>query len=172
MSSGQTAIQAKGVTKLFQGAGQDAVKALDDVSVAIRENEFFTLLGPSGCGKTTLLRLIAGFDFPTEGDILLHGQNIAPLPPYKRPVNTVFQSYALFPHMTVGQNIGFGLEMLGKPRAEIEARVSEMLKLVQMEELRNRKTSQISGGPQQRVAGERVGPGPNACCRRPQAQRM
>ena len=152
LSSGQTAIQAKGVTKLFQGAGQDAVKALDDVSVAIRENEFFTLLGPSGCGKTTLLRLIAGFDFPTEGDILLHGQNIAPLPPYKRPVNTVFQSYALFPHMTVGQNIGFGLEMLGKPRAEIEARVSEMLKLVQMEELRNRKTSQISGGQQQRVA--------------------
>ena len=152
LSSGQAAIQAKGVTKLFQGAGQDAVKALDDVSVAIRENEFFTLLGPSGCGKTTLLRLIAGFDFPTEGDILLHGQNIAPLPPYKRPVNTVFQSYALFPHMTVGQNIGFGLEMLGKPRAEIEARVSEMLKLVQMEELRNRKTSQISGGQQQRVA--------------------
>ncbi len=148
MSSGQTAIQAKGVTKLFQGTGQDAVKALDNVSVSIRENEFFTLLGPSGCGKTTLLRLIAGFDFPTEGEILLYGQNIAPLPPYKRPVNTVFQSYALFPHMTVGQNIGFGLEMLGKPRAEIDSRVSEMLKLVQMEELRNRKTS----GQQQRVA--------------------
>jgi spermidine/putrescine transport system ATP-binding protein len=152
LSSGQTAIQAKGVTKLFQGTGQDAVKALDNVSVSIRENEFFTLLGPSGCGKTTLLRLIAGFDFPTEGEILLYGQNIAPLPPYKRPVNTVFQSYALFPHMTVGQNIGFGLEMLGKPRAEIDSRVSEMLKLVQMEELRNRKTSQISGGQQQRVA--------------------
>jgi spermidine/putrescine transport system ATP-binding protein len=152
LSSGQTAIQAKGVTKLFQGAGQDAVKALDNVSVSIRENEFFTLLGPSGCGKTTLLRLIAGFDFPTEGEILLYGQNIAPLPPYKRPVNTVFQSYALFPHMTVGQNIGFGLEMLGKPRAEIDSRVGEMLKLVQMEELRNRKTSQISGGQQQRVA--------------------
>ena len=152
MSSGQTAIQAKGVTKLFQGTGQDAVKALDNVSVSIRENEFFTLLGPSGCGKTTLLRLIAGFDFPTEGEILLYGQNIAPLPPYKRPVNTVFQSYALFPHMTVGQNIGFGLEMLGKPRAEIDSRVGEMLKLVQMEELRNRKTGQISGGQQQRVA--------------------
>jgi spermidine/putrescine transport system ATP-binding protein len=128
------------------------VKALDNVSVEIRENEFFTLLGPSGCGKTTLLRLIAGFDFPTEGEILLHGQNIAPLPPYKRPVNTVFQSYALFPHMTVGQNIAFGLEMLGRPKPEIEARVAEMLKLVQMEELRNRRTSQISGGQQQRVA--------------------
>ena len=152
LAAGQSAIEAKGVTKLFQGAGQDAVKALDNVSVTIRENEFFTLLGPSGCGKTTLLRLIAGFDFPTEGEILLYGQDIAPLPPYKRPVNTVFQNYALFPHMTVGQNIGFGLEMLGKPSAEIEARVSQMLKLVRMEELKNRKTSQISGGQQQRVA--------------------
>ena len=152
MSSGQTAIEAKGVTKEFQGSGQDSVKALDNVSVSIRENEFFTLLGPSGCGKTTLLRLIAGFDFPTEGEILLHGQNIAPLPPYKRPVNTVFQSYALFPHMTVGQNISFGLEMLGRPAAEIDARVTQMLRLVRMEELRNRRTSQISGGQQQRVA--------------------
>ena len=152
MAAGQNAIEARNVTKLFQGSGQDQVKALDDVSVAIRENEFFTLLGPSGCGKTTLLRLIAGFDFPTEGEILLHGQNIAPLPPYKRPVNTVFQSYALFPHMSVGQNIAFGLEMLGKPRSEIDARVDQMLRLVRMEELKNRKTSQISGGQQQRVA--------------------
>ena len=151
MAAGQTAIEAKGVTKQF-GAGQDAVKALDNVSVSIRQNEFFTLLGPSGCGKTTLLRLIAGFDFPTEGEILLYGENIAPLPPYKRPVNTVFQSYALFPHMTVAQNIGFGLEMLGKPRAEIDERVSQMLRLVRMEELANRRTSQISGGQQQRVA--------------------
>ncbi len=151
MAAGKTAIEAKGVTKQF-GAGQDAVRALDNVSVSIRENEFFTLLGPSGCGKTTLLRLIAGFDFPTEGQILLYGENIAPLPPYKRPVNTVFQSYALFPHMTVAQNIGFGLEMLGKPRSEIDARVTQMLQLVRMEELRNRRTSQISGGQQQRVA--------------------
>ncbi|TGV62768.1 ATP-binding cassette domain-containing protein, partial [Mesorhizobium sp. M00.F.Ca.ET.149.01.1.1] len=120
--------------------------------MSIRENEFFTLLGPSGCGKTTLLRLIAGFDFPTAGEILLHGQDIAPLPPFKRPVNTVFQSYALFPHMTVAQNIGFGLEMLGKPKAEIEARVAQMLKLVKMEALKARRTSQISGGQQQRVA--------------------
>ena len=152
MAAGQNAIEAIGVTKVFQGAGQDAVKALDNVSVLIRENEFFTLLGPSGCGKTTLLRLIAGFDFPTDGQIMLYGEDIAPLPPFKRPVNTVFQSYALFPHMTVGQNIGFGLEMLGKPKAEIESRVREMLQLVRMEELRNRKTSQISGGQQQRVA--------------------
>jgi spermidine/putrescine transport system ATP-binding protein len=152
LAAGQSAIEAKGVTKLFQGAGQDPVKALDNVSVTIHENEFFTLLGPSGCGKTTLLRLIAGFDFPTEGEILLYGEDIAPLPPFKRPVNTVFQSYALFPHMTVAQNIGFGLEMLGKPRGEIDARVGDMLRLVRMEELRNRKTSQISGGQQQRVA--------------------
>ena len=152
MPAGQTAIEAKGVTKAFQSSGSDPVKALDNVSVSIRENEFFTLLGPSGCGKTTLLRLIAGFDFPTEGEILLYGEDIAPLPPYKRPVNTVFQNYALFPHMTVAQNIGFGLEMLGKPKAEVERRTAQMLKLVRMEELSGRKTSQISGGQQQRVA--------------------
>ena len=96
----------------------------------IQENEFFTLLGPSGCGKTTLLRLIAGFDFPAGGEILLYGEDIAPLPPDKRPVNTVFQNYALFPHMTVGQNIGFGLEMLGKPRSEVDETVGRMLRLV------------------------------------------
>jgi spermidine/putrescine transport system ATP-binding protein len=148
MTGNRPAIEAKGVSKVFQGA----VTALDNVSVTIRENEFFTLLGPSGCGKTTLLRLIAGFDFPTAGEILLYGDDIAPLPPFKRPVNTVFQSYALFPHMTVAQNIGFGLEMLGRPRREIDARVDAMLKLVRMEELKNRRTSQISGGQQQRVA--------------------
>jgi len=151
MMASAAAVEARGVTKVF-GAGQDGVRALDGVSVTIRENEFFTLLGPSGCGKTTLLRLIAGFDFPTEGEILLYGQDIAPLPPFKRPVNTVFQSYSLFPHMTVGQNIGFGLEMLGRSKAEVDARVTEMLRLVRMEELRNRRTSQISGGQQQRVA--------------------
>jgi spermidine/putrescine transport system ATP-binding protein len=148
----KTAIDARGVSKVFKGSGQDEVRALDSVSVAIQENEFFTLLGPSGCGKTTLLRLIAGFDFPTEGEILLYGDDIAALPPYKRPVNTVFQNYALFPHMTVAQNIGFGLEMLGKPKPEIDARVGEMLRLVQMGDLKNRRTSQISGGQQQRVA--------------------
>ncbi|OQM77109.1 ABC transporter ATP-binding protein [Manganibacter manganicus] len=147
----RNAIEIRDVRKVF-GSGENPVVALDTVSVPIRENEFFTLLGPSGCGKTTLLRLIAGFDFPTSGEILLYGRDIAPLPPYKRPVNTVFQSYALFPHMTVAQNIAFGLEMLGRPKAETDARVAEMLKLVRMEQLASRRTSQISGGQQQRVA--------------------
>jgi spermidine/putrescine transport system ATP-binding protein len=137
------------------------MRALDNVSVAIRENEFFTLLGPSGCGKTTLLRLIAGFEYPTEGAILLHGEDIAGLPPFKRPVNTVFQSYALFPHLTVAENIAFGLQMLGRPKDEIARRVSEMLKLVHMEELGDRRTDQISGGQAQRVALARaLAPGP------------
>ncbi len=151
-AAGAAAIEAKGVSKVFTGLRQDSFRALDRVSVTIRENEFFTLLGPSGCGKTTLLRLIAGFDFPSEGEILLYGKDIAPLPPYRRPVNTVFQNYALFPHMTVAQNIAFGLEMLGKEKAETQARVEEMLKLVRMEAMRDRRTSQISGGQQQRVA--------------------
>jgi spermidine/putrescine transport system ATP-binding protein len=152
LTSQKSAIAVRNVSKVFAGSTGNAFKALDDVSVSIEQNEFFTLLGPSGCGKTTLLRLIAGFDFPTDGSILLYGEDIATLPPFKRPVNTVFQNYALFPHMTVAQNIGFGLEMLGKPKADIEARVSEMLRLVQMAELKDRKISQISGGQQQRVA--------------------
>jgi len=152
LADSKVAIAAQNVRKVFKGAGQDAVAALDNVSLTINQNEFFTLLGPSGCGKTTLLRLIAGFEFPTEGQILLYGEDIALLPAYKRPVNTVFQNYALFPHMTVAQNIGFGLEMLGQAKPAIEARVAEMLKLVRMEELRDRRTSQISGGQQQRVA--------------------
>ena len=103
---------------------ETAVHALDDVSVTIRENEFFTLLGPSGCGKTTLLRLIAGFEYPTEGEILLYGEDIAPLPPFKRPVNTVFQSYALFPHHDGrAKTSASGWRCSGKPKAEIEARV-------------------------------------------------
>ncbi|MBP0441147.1 ABC transporter ATP-binding protein [Tianweitania sediminis] len=147
----RVAVEARNISKVF-GTGEHALRALDDVSVGIAENEFFTLLGPSGCGKTTLLRLIAGFEFPTSGAILLGGEDIATLPPYKRPVNTVFQSYALFPHLTVAQNVSFGLEMLGKPRGEIEARVAEMLKLMRMEQLANRRTDQISGGQAQRVA--------------------
>ena len=150
-SAGRNAIDVRGVRKVF-GSGDGQVTALDRVSVSIRENEFFTLLGPSGCGKTTLLRLIAGFEFPSDGQIMLHGEDIALLPPFRRPVNTVFQSYALFPHMTVAENIAFGLEMLGKSRSEIDGRTADMLKLVQMEELARRKTSEISGGQQQRVA--------------------
>jgi len=150
-SSDAPAISIEQVSKTF-GGGADMVRAVDDVSLAIRRNEFFTLLGPSGCGKTTLLRLIAGFEHPTHGKLLLEGVDISALPPYQRPVNTVFQNYALFPHMTVAQNIGFGLEMLGRPKAEIASTVDAMLKLVRMEELKNRRTSQISGGQQQRVA--------------------
>ncbi len=145
------AISVREVSKVF-GHDRHRVVALDRVSVDIRENEFFTLLGPSGCGKTTLLRLIAGFEHPTEGHIELGGEEISHLAPYERPVNTVFQSYALFPHLTVAQNIGFGLEMLDQPRAEVDATVGEMLALVKMEALRDRRTDQISGGQQQRVA--------------------
>lgn len=150
-AGGEVAIEAQNVTKLF-GSGEDEVRALDNISLSIRENEFFTLLGPSGCGKTTLLRLIAGFEHPSAGRILLQGSDISHLPPFKRPVNTVFQSYALFPHMTVAGNIAFGLEMLKIPKDEVAATVDEMLALVKMEELKHRKTSQISGGQQQRVA--------------------
>ena len=145
------AVEARNVVKVFD-VGADAVRALDDVSVTIRQNEFFTLLGPSGCGKTTLLRLIAGFEMPTAGGILLDGEEVGHLPPFKRPVNTVFQSYALFPHLTVAQNIGFGLKMLGRPSKEIDSRVNEMLSLVHMEPMKHRKVNQISGGQAQRVA--------------------
>ncbi len=144
-------IEIENATKTF-GAGASAFTALRDVDVTIADNEFFTLLGPSGCGKTTLLRLIAGFEPPTMGSIRLDGRDFSRLPPNKRPVNTVFQSYALFPHMSVSQNIAFGLEMLGKSKSETQSTVDEMLRLVQMEELKDRRTSEISGGQQQRVA--------------------
>lgn len=144
-------IEIDGATMIF-GEGSDAFTALDSVSVTIDSNEFFTLLGPSGCGKTTLLRVIAGFIDPTSGTVLLDGENLLDQPPYQRPVNTVFQSYALFPHMTVAQNISFGLEMLGRPKKEIKATVEEMLALVRMTPMADRKTSEISGGQQQRVA--------------------
>ncbi|HXP72863.1 MAG TPA: ABC transporter ATP-binding protein [Stellaceae bacterium] len=143
------AVDCQSITKTF-GAG--AVRALDGVSLAIRSNEFFTLLGPSGCGKTTLLRLIAGFEIQDAGTILLDGRPLDGLPPYRRPVNTVFQSYAVFPHLNVAENVAFGLEMKRRPRAEIDARVKEMLGLVKLEGLESRKPAQLSGGQQQRVA--------------------
>ncbi len=144
-------VEAREVTKVFGGGGEE-VRALDRVSVHIREGEFFTLLGPSGCGKTTLLRLIAGFEQPSEGEILLDGAPVTGLPPHRRPVNTVFQSYALFPHMTIAANIAFGLEMQGHSTAETAARVEEMLALVQLGGLDQRRPAQLSGGQQQRVA--------------------
>ena len=150
-SNPHAAIEARSIVKVY-GSGSPAVRALDDVSVTIRKGEFFTLLGPSGCGKTTLLRCIAGFETPTEGEILLAGRDITHEPPNRRPVNTVFQSYALFPHLSVRQNIGFGLEMQRRPRAGIAARVDEMLALVKLDSFADRKPGQLSGGQQQRVA--------------------
>src|SRR5215831_2476078 len=126
--------------------------AVDQVTLDIYEREFFALLGPSGCGKTTLLRLLAGFETPSEGRILLSGEDLGPVPPYRRPVNMMFQAYALFPHLTVEGNIAFGLKQDGVPRAEIAARVADMLRLVRLEGLGARKPHQLSGGQRQRVA--------------------
>ena len=144
-------LNIQGLSKRF-GYGKGEVTALHEVSFTIAEGEFFTLLGPSGCGKTTLLRLIAGFNSPTGGSLILDGKDIAAMPPNQRPVNTVFQSYALFPHMTVGQNVAFALEAQGRPRSEIDAAVDEMLTLVQLLHLKSRRSSELSGGQQQRVA--------------------
>ncbi len=146
-----SAIAIERICMEFGTPGQ-GLKALDDVSLDIHANEFFTLLGPSGCGKTTLLRLIAGFEQPSSGSIRLYGEHMEGLPPFRRPVNTVFQSYALFPHMSVADNIGFGLEMQGRPRSEIDATVSRMLDLVKLPEVGKRRADQLSGGQQQRIA--------------------
>ncbi|AOF89337.1 ABC transporter ATP-binding protein [Sinorhizobium sp. RAC02] len=126
--------------------------AVDDLTLNIYHREFFALLGASGCGKSTLLRMLAGFERPTSGEIILDGQDIAGIPPYKRPVNMMFQSYALFPHMTVESNIGFGLRQDGMPKNEIAERVTQMLKLVKLEQFAKRKPHQLSGGQRQRVA--------------------
>ncbi len=126
--------------------------AVNNLSLTIYEREFFALLGASGCGKSTLLRMLAGFEEPTAGRILLDGQDLAGIPPYRRPVNMMFQSYALFPHMTVAQNIAFGLKQDRMPKAEIEKRVGEMLRLVKLEGFDKRKPHQLSGGQRQRVA--------------------
>lgn len=137
----------EGVTKRF---GDFA--AVDNVSFAIEKGEIFALLGPSGCGKTTLLRMLAGFIEPDGGRILIDGQDISKLPPERRPVNTVFQSYALFPHLTIRDNIAFGLKMAKRPRAEIESEVDRMLDLVDLSEHGHKKPDRISGGQKQRVA--------------------
>jgi spermidine/putrescine transport system ATP-binding protein len=145
------AVDARNVGKIY-GSGKGEVQALADVSISIEKGEFFTLLGPSGCGKTTLLRCIAGFETPTSGTIHLSGKDITHTPPNQRPVNTVFQSYALFPHLTVAQNVGFGLKMQGKPAAEVARAVERVLALVKLEEFADRLPQQLSGGQQQRVA--------------------
>ncbi|MDZ4771260.1 MAG: ABC transporter ATP-binding protein [Chloroflexota bacterium] len=129
-----------------------AVKAVDAVSLDVADGEFFSMLGPSGSGKTTCLRLIAGFERPTTGQILLHGRDVSATPPYDRDVNTVFQDYALFPHMTVGENIAYGLMIRKVPKREREQRVGEMLTLVRLPDIEGRKPAQLSGGQRQRVA--------------------
>ncbi len=143
----QVLLKIDRVTKKF-----DETVAVDDVSLSIHQGEIFALLGGSGSGKSTLLRMLAGFERPTEGRIFLDGQDITDMPPYERPINMMFQSYALFPHMTVEQNIAFGLKQDGLPKAEIEERVKEMLGLVQMTQYAKRKPHQLSGGQRQRVA--------------------
>lgn len=142
-----TVLSLQKVDKLF-----GSVRAVDGVSLDIAENEFFALLGPSGSGKTTLLRMIAGFEDLSAGALLLDGQDIAPLPANKRPVNLMFQSYALFPHMNVFQNIAYGLEMEKLPRSQITPRVDEILEVIQLSDLARRKPDQLSGGQRQRVA--------------------
>ena len=140
-------VRFDGVTKRFGD-----FTAIENLSLDIYEREFFALLGPSGCGKTTLMRMLAGFETPTEGRVLLGDEDLVGVPPNRRPVNMMFQSYALFPHMSVAKNIGFGLAREGKPKAEIKTRVEEMLALVQLEPFANRKPHQLSGGQRQRVA--------------------
>jgi len=145
--SARPLVRFEGVAKHFAG-----VTAVDAVSLDIYQGEFFALLGPSGCGKTTLLRMLAGFETPDAGRILLDGTDITGVPPHRRPVNMMFQSYALFPHLTVVGNIAFGLKQDGLPRAEMDARIAEMLALTRLEGLETRKPHQLSGGQRQRVA--------------------
>jgi putative spermidine/putrescine transport system ATP-binding protein len=146
-SAGKQAVTFEKVNKTF-----DTVVAVDNVDLGITDGEFFAMLGPSGSGKTTCLRMIAGFELPTSGRILLHGEDVSGLPPYDRDVNTVFQDYALFPHMTVADNVGYSLMVRKSPEAERKRRVEEALALVRLEGFGGRKPSQLSGGQRQRVA--------------------
>jgi putrescine transport system ATP-binding protein len=142
-----TILSLEAVTRRF-----GAYTAVDRVDLAVKGGELFALLGPSGCGKTTLLRMIAGFEIPNEGSVLIDGQDMTGVPPYERPVNMVFQSYALFPHMTVAQNVAYGLKQEGMARSERDDRVAEVLQLVELSALAGRKPDQLSGGQRQRVA--------------------
>jgi spermidine/putrescine transport system ATP-binding protein len=144
-------LEFRGVTKTF-----GPVRAADGVSLGLRKGEFFSLLGPSGCGKTTMLRLAAGFEEPDAGRVFLDGRDITGLPPNKRKVNTIFQNYALFPHLTVRDNIAFGLAIARRPKAEIRAEVDRMLELIRMGDQADKRPSQLSGGQKQRVAVARA----------------
>ncbi|MDY2657769.1 MAG: ABC transporter ATP-binding protein [Candidatus Limiplasma sp.] len=143
----QHLIDLKGVSKEFDGT-----RVLSNIDLYVRKKEFVTLLGPSGCGKTTTLRIIGGFEYPTEGTVLFEGRDITDMPPYKRRVNTVFQKYALFPHLNVQENIAFGLKIAKVPRDEIKKRVDRMLDLVNLSGYGKRSVDQLSGGQQQRIA--------------------
>ena len=147
MNQASSAVELKNVVKKF-----DEVTAVDDIDLTIGDGEFFSLLGPSGCGKTTTLRMIAGLELPTAGSVLIHGEEMGLKPPNKRPVNTVFQNYALFPHMTVAGNIEFGLQMHKVPKEERSELIEWAINLVEMDGLSHRKPTQLSGGQQQRVA--------------------
>jgi spermidine/putrescine transport system ATP-binding protein len=146
------AVEMQDVVKQFVTPEGGILAAVNHVTMQIKDGEFFSLLGPSGCGKTTSLRMIAGFELPTDGKILIHGKEVSQVSAFQRPVNTVFQQYALFPHMTVEQNIGFGLEMKGVPRAERSKRVSQALEMVRLPGMEMRRPKQLSGGQQQRIA--------------------
>src|SRR5262245_15657793 len=147
LDQGRAAIGLVDVSKRF-----GAVGAVDDVSLEIEEGEFFSLLGPSGCGKTTTLRMVAGFELPDAGRILLQGTDVTEVPANRRPVNMVFQQYALFPHMSVYDNVAFGLKVKRVPRNQHRGRVTEMLRVVSLEDFERRRVRQLSGGQQQRVA--------------------
>ena len=144
-------IELKDITKVFTEANEEKV-ALDHLNLYIRRKEFITLLGPSGCGKTTMLRLIAGFETPTNGQIFINGKDVSAVPPYQRQVNTVFQRYALFPHLNAADNIAFGLHIKKADKAAIEKKVAAMLDLVGLQGYQKRKVTSLSGGEQQRIA--------------------
>jgi spermidine/putrescine transport system ATP-binding protein len=145
-------VELRQVTKKFTSPEGAPVVAVDQVTLGIHDGEFFSLLGPSGCGKTTSLRMIAGFEQPSSGEVVIAGQAMGMTPPFQRPVNTVFQSYALFPHMTVAQNVAFGLEMKRTPKQDIQQRVAEALSMVRLPGMEKRYPKQLSGGQQQRIA--------------------
>ncbi|MFZ2488749.1 MAG: ABC transporter ATP-binding protein [Anaerolineae bacterium] len=152
-ASATPAVELRNIYKTFPaGRTETEFAAVNGVSLTLRPGEFFTMLGPSGCGKTTTLRMIAGFETPTSGEIYIQGQEMSRVPPYRRPVNTVFQNYALFPHLTIEKNVAFGLNVKGVSKDEQQRRVREALELVRLPTVGQRRPSQLSGGQQQRVA--------------------